>query len=168
MTKTTKKNPNKLTVAQYIDHQLKVAGRPQTVIAKEAGFEQPNMISMLKTGKTKLALKRIPALARALHVDPRHLFMMCIEEYVPDALEAFEEILNQPTLTANEIEILKIIRNANPNNPKIRTEEEEKALHDLIANLSHSKEMLEVKETMERQAANSERAAAAKGESTQN
>lgn len=45
--------------------------KPQNQIATEAGYTNPNMISMLKSGNTKLALDRGPAAARALEYDPR-------------------------------------------------------------------------------------------------
>lgn len=123
--------PNKLTVAGYIKHQLEICGRPQKDIAKEAGFTKNNMISMLKSGDTKLSLSRAPALARALHVDPRYLMLLCIEEYMPEVYEAMKAIMHQPVLTDNELEILSLIREANPNNPKAGTENQKEAVREL-------------------------------------
>lgn len=54
--------------------------KQQTEIAAEAGFSNPNMISMLKSGATKLALDRVPALARALDCDPKLLFRLALEQ----------------------------------------------------------------------------------------
>lgn len=52
----------------------------QTEIAREAGFTNPNMISMLKQGTTKLALDRVAALARALEVDPRRCYLLALDQ----------------------------------------------------------------------------------------
>lgn len=51
--------------------------KSQLQIANEAGFPNPNMITMLKQGANKLALDRVPAMARArvrpgLPHAPRH------------------------------------------------------------------------------------------------
>ena len=40
----------------------------QVEIAVEAGFVNTNMLLMIKSGKTKLPLDRVPALAKALDV----------------------------------------------------------------------------------------------------
>jgi transcriptional regulator with XRE-family HTH domain len=44
--------------------------KSQIEIATEAGFVNPNMLSLIKSGATKVPLDRVPALARALEVDP--------------------------------------------------------------------------------------------------
>ena len=56
------------------------ARKTQSTIAAEAGFPQPNMLAMIKTGATKLPLERVPALAKALECDPAHLFVMAVEQ----------------------------------------------------------------------------------------
>lgn len=69
-------------LAKYIEKRT-LELRPhkqQTEIAAEAGFSNPNMISMLKSGATKLALDRVPALARALDCDPKLLFRLALEQ----------------------------------------------------------------------------------------
>jgi len=54
--------------------------KQQTDIAAEAGFPNSNIVSMLKSGATKLALDRVPALARALECDPKLLFRLALEQ----------------------------------------------------------------------------------------
>ena len=60
---------------------------------------------MFKRGETKVPLDKIPALAKALHVDPAHLFRLALEQYWPDLSETINTIFG-PTVTANEQEIL--------------------------------------------------------------
>ncbi|MGZ9053126.1 MAG: helix-turn-helix domain-containing protein [Rhodoplanes sp.] len=54
--------------------------KSQREIAAELGYERPNIISMMKRGETKLPLDKVPALAKALHVDPAHLFRLALEQ----------------------------------------------------------------------------------------
>ena len=54
-------------LAAFIGHRIADL-RPrksQIEIASEAGYPNPNMLSMLKSGTTKLALDRVAALASA-------------------------------------------------------------------------------------------------------
>lgn len=46
--------------------------KSQIEIAAEAGFVNQNMLSMLKSGSSKLPLDRVPSLARALEFDPAY------------------------------------------------------------------------------------------------
>ena len=59
-------------LAKYIEKRV-LELRPkksQAAIAEAAGFVNPNMIAMLKSGASKLALDRVPSLAEALECDP--------------------------------------------------------------------------------------------------
>lgn len=130
---TTKKAH--ISVADYIKAQVQICGRPQTKIAEEAGFKQTNMISMLKAGKTKLPIERVSSLARALGVDARYLFTLTMREYYPEVAATFDELLQQPILTSNELEMVQIIRAANPSNPRAETPEQVEALKAFAVSL---------------------------------
>ncbi len=56
------------------------SSKSQTDLARDAGFVNVNMLSMIKTGQSKLPLDRVAALARALDVDPRHLWLLAFEQ----------------------------------------------------------------------------------------
>ena len=72
--------------------------KAQAQVASEAGFPHPNMVSMIKHGKSRLPLERVPALAEALEIDPAHLFRLTLAENWPGyervVLQIFGEILN--------------------------------------------------------------------------
>ncbi|GHF75786.1 helix-turn-helix domain-containing protein [Seohaeicola zhoushanensis] len=64
----TEKPHENTRLADYIERrvlELKPK-KTQAEIAAEAGYVNQNMISMIKKGSTKVALDRVPALARAL------------------------------------------------------------------------------------------------------
>jgi hypothetical protein len=125
-----------ITVAEYISQQVNLCGKSQLEIAREAGFNKPNIITMIKQGKTKLPTAKIGPMAHALGVDPVHLYQLVMQEYEPENWEALNEyVLRAPLITDNEMEIINLIRRSNVSNPKIRTEEEKAALLDVISRL---------------------------------
>lgn len=111
-------------VAEYIEWQINLCGKKQLEIAEQAGFEKPNIITMIKQGKTKLPLEKIGRFAKAIEVDPIHLFKLCMQEYQPDTWIEIQKMFSQPILSINEIEIVETVRSANVVNPKLRTDEE--------------------------------------------
>ena len=124
-----------LPVADYIRLQIDLCGKKQSEIAQQAGFDKPNMITMIKQGRTKLPLEKIGRMAKALGVDPLHLFKMTMREYQPETWAEIQKLFNQPVLTVNELEMLEVIRSAKVVNPRLRTDVEKKALRQFIRTL---------------------------------
>lgn len=60
------------------------SGKTRKEIASAIGLDKPNMISMLRTGDTKLPLARLGSLAQAVGTDPVALLKLCLREYYPD------------------------------------------------------------------------------------
>ena len=103
-------NPVRTTVADFLADRLAESDKTQREIAEECGFEKPNIITMFKTGATKLPINRIGPLAKALNVDPAHLLRLVMTEYMPDTWEAIENVLQSTVLTANELELVRAYR----------------------------------------------------------
>ncbi len=86
--------------------------KSQVEIAEIAGFTSRNVISMLKAGSTKLALDRVPALAKALECDPAYLLRLTLEQAEGNtAATAIFEILG-PGISENERAWIAEIRDA--------------------------------------------------------
>jgi hypothetical protein len=103
---------DKLSVAQYITHQLLLCGRQQKEIADELNYEKPNVITMFKQGTTKVPINKIPAFAKALGVDPVHFLKLALAEYMPETWEVISSVLNtQSMVSEHEMKILDIVRN---------------------------------------------------------
>ncbi len=86
--------------------------KTQAEIAEEAGFVNPNMISMLKSGASKVPLDRVPSLAKALDTDPRHLFKLAFEQDGGETtMRAIEEVFGT-IVTRNEVGWLAALREA--------------------------------------------------------
>lgn len=104
-------------VAKLIEKRISdlQARKSQKDIAREAGFANPNIMSMLKMGTTKLALDRVPGMARALEVDPAHLFRLALEQFFEGhSLKAINDIFST-VVSANEARIVEVIREASGN-----------------------------------------------------
>jgi transcriptional regulator with XRE-family HTH domain len=103
-----------MPLAQYISKQVDVQvsmGKNQRQIAQEIGYDKPNMISMFKRGEAKVPLDKIPALAKALNVDPAYMFRLAIQQYWPDMHKAVAQIFGT-VLTRNETKMIDVIRRA--------------------------------------------------------
>ena len=101
-------------LAKYIEKRV-LELRPkksQAAIAEAAGFVNPNMIAMLKSGASKLALDRVPSLAEALECDPRLLFKLALEQLGgATTARAIEQIFGT-IVTRNEVAWIEEIREA--------------------------------------------------------
>lgn len=103
-------------LAKYVTLRiLELRPKNQAEIAAEAGFPNANFVSMIKSGTSKLALDRVPSLAKALECDPAFLMRLALEQSVGStAAKALLDILGTPT-TANERLWLDEIRSASDN-----------------------------------------------------
>ena len=113
--------PKPRNVAEYISWQIQLCGKSQTEIAQQTGFDKPNVITMIKQGKTKVPLNKIGSLAKALEIDPVHFFKLVMSEYQPDLLDIITAITSQPLITKNELDFIEVIRSAKVLNPRLRS-----------------------------------------------
>jgi transcriptional regulator with XRE-family HTH domain len=121
-------------LAQYVERRiLELKPRKtQGEIAAQAGFINPNVITMIKQGKTKAALDRIPALARALECDPAYLMRLALEQAVGQtAAAAVIEIFGTP-VTANERGWIEAIRGASDNSDPRLTSRAQAAINAIF------------------------------------
>jgi transcriptional regulator with XRE-family HTH domain len=87
----------------------------QGEIARKAGFEHGNMLSMIKHGKTRLPLDRVPALAKTLRIDPGLLFRTALADYWPEH-ERTVRLIFRDILTENEWALVELVRSATSGN----------------------------------------------------
>lgn len=86
--------------------------KTQAEIASEAGFANANMVSLLKSGRNKLPLDRVPSMAKALEVDPAYLMRLTLDQAVgATAAKALTDIFGTPA-TENERGWLSELRDA--------------------------------------------------------
>lgn len=95
--------------------------KSQKEVALELGYQQANILSMFKTGETKVPLDRIPALARALGLDFSYALKLwfdqqMFEETNPKLLAKMDEIRKMfaTTVTGPEQKLLNAWRESAP------------------------------------------------------
>lgn len=101
---------NKVSVAGYITAQIAATGVPQTDIAAALKYDKPNVITMIKQGKTKLPINKVGPMAKALGVDPVHLLRLVMAEYWPDTWETIQDLVGRSLVTEREMTIIQLVR----------------------------------------------------------
>jgi hypothetical protein len=96
-------------VARFIERRIEETGQKQTDIAFKVGFEKPNVITMIKQGKTRLPLDKIGLMANALETDPTQLFQLCMEEYHPATWKVIAPFM-EGAMTKDELQLLNSLR----------------------------------------------------------
>jgi transcriptional regulator with XRE-family HTH domain len=86
--------------------------KSQLEIAVEAGFINVNMMSLLKSGRSKVPLDRVAALAQALEVDPRLLFRMAIQQSGYETTSEVTDEIFGTIVSRNEVVWLEALRDA--------------------------------------------------------
>jgi transcriptional regulator with XRE-family HTH domain len=102
--------PHYLNVAEFLTRRIAELDKTQRQISEEAGFDNPNIITMFKNGDTKVPINRVARLAKALEVDSAHLLRLVMRDYAPDLWEEVEDIMKSTILTPGELNLLRAIR----------------------------------------------------------
>lgn len=129
----TKPHANTPAAQLIIDRIRALSHRKtQAEIATQAGFANANMMSLLKSGTNKIPLDRVPALARALEVDPGLLMRLALDQAVgATAARAIRESFGPP-LTQNEQRWIAELRTASGNADPEPTQEARTALRAIF------------------------------------
>lgn len=106
--------------------------KSQQEIANEAGFINVNMMSMLKSGKSKIPLDRVSALAKALEVDPRLLFKMAIEQSSYETTSKVIDEIFGTIVSRNEVIWLEALRDASDHKDPALTTRSRTALRSIF------------------------------------
>jgi transcriptional regulator with XRE-family HTH domain len=94
--------------------------KTQLEIAAEAGFLNPNMLSIIKSGASKLPLDRVFSLAKALECDPVMLFILALEQLDRNTTEQAIRQIFGALVTENEVAWLEEIRRSSDHsNPSL-------------------------------------------------
>lgn len=126
-----------VTVAKYLEQQIAVCGKSQREISTEIGYANPNIMTMFKTGATKIPLTKVGPLAKALSVDPAFMLRLVINEYMPETWEAIEGILGKDNLmTDQDMSVAAVAREAAGGAPfDLSIAENRKTLGDAIKDI---------------------------------
>lgn len=95
--------------AKLLANAIDASELTQREIADRIGMRNPNVISMMKQGITRVPLSRIPALSETLKIDAQTFLMTAIEEYHPGTHEVLVDVLGLP-LSRTEMRLLGLLR----------------------------------------------------------
>ena len=101
-------------LAIYLDRRILELRykKNQREIAVEAGFTNPNMLTMLKQGHTKLAMDRVATLAAALETDPKNFLRLALLQQGNQTMaRVFDEVIGT-VVSRNEVGWLEVLREA--------------------------------------------------------
>lgn len=73
-----------------LERLINDSDKSQVKLAEELGYDNQNMITMIKQGKTRVPLEKVVPLARALGVNPSMLIQAWFTAYMPAALASIE------------------------------------------------------------------------------
>jgi transcriptional regulator with XRE-family HTH domain len=83
-------------IERLLDQLRATSGKTQREVATEIGYENPNIITMFKQGRTRVPLNVVGPLAEALEVSPAYLMKVALSEYAPDTYAAIQDALGRP------------------------------------------------------------------------
>lgn len=86
-------NTNPATVAAVVHDAQAAAGLTDDQLAQAIGYESGRVIAMIKTGKMKLPINKVPQMAQALGLGPLQLFRAVLGEGAPEILAALDAVL---------------------------------------------------------------------------
>ena len=111
-------------LAKYVDRRILElrSKKSQRDIAIQAGFPNPNMLSMVKNGDTKVAVDRVATLAEALEVDAKYLLRLALLQQGNETMmRVFDEVI-VTVVSQNERVWLELVREASGNSdPAVTT-----------------------------------------------
>lgn len=106
--------------------------KTQAEVAAESGFANPNMMSLIKSGATRLPLDRVPALAAALDVDPARLLQLALEQWIGSSAARAFEVIFSTVVSRNEADWINEIRDASDNTDPAVTTRKRTALRNMF------------------------------------
>ena len=112
---------------------LELRPKSQIDIAGEAGFQNPNFISMLKNGAAKLPLDRVLALATALDCDPKRLFLLAFRQRGYETEQTAIADIFGTVVTRNEVIWLEELRDASGRSDPSLTSRSRAALRGIFS-----------------------------------
>ena len=129
---------NITAIAAFLHQKIDESYMTQKQFAKKVGYDNPNMVSMIKHGTTKMPLEKVPIFAEVLEVDPGHLFRLALEQYWPDLRSVISRIFGC-TVSSNEFVLITAIREASRNLDPIFTPNQIEAVIALLVGMGLTK-----------------------------
>lgn len=105
-------------LSEFIDARWDALNLRNHEAADRLGITSPNMISMWRTGQTPIPLGRLQAIAALLAIDVVRLYSLWLQQQRlrdPDISAEFVELIQARTVSQNEADLVRAVRNATKN-----------------------------------------------------
>jgi transcriptional regulator with XRE-family HTH domain len=109
---TQKTAGKKTTVAEYLSGVMGLTDKTQKTIASELGYENPNVISLIKQGRTKLPVNKVQLMAQSLGIDPVNLLRLVMTEYMPETWTVIASVMGDKLISEDERKLVGLARDA--------------------------------------------------------
>lgn len=120
---------------EFLEREINASKVKQSDMAKELGYENANMIAIIKAGKSKLPIEKVPIMASILKVDPAFMLRKMLMEYDPAKLKIYDKFFGT-LLTKNESVILDEIRRlSNNSDPSLGTISQKEKLEEFVKSM---------------------------------
>ena len=99
-------------LAEFLNDNWERVGKTNREVTDELGLRSPNIVSMWRTGATKVALTRLPQIAVMLGLPTEDLLVLWFEQYTGDdpvSKRLFDSIVAR-IVTVNEMQAVTAIR----------------------------------------------------------
>jgi transcriptional regulator with XRE-family HTH domain len=91
-----------VTAQEFISKAIEMSPLTQREIANKAGYDKPNVLSMMKNGITKIPIAKVPELARACGVDEKNMLRVVLQDYYPEVWAILSKNFEMELLTDEE------------------------------------------------------------------
>jgi hypothetical protein len=104
---------NATTIAEFIEQRQIELELSDGQVAEQLGYDNPNVVKMIKSGQIRMPVTKVLALAEMLDSEPGELMRLVLLETDPDLLDAIERCMGPLQLTPAEVRIINAIRKVN-------------------------------------------------------
>ena len=102
-------------LAEFLnDNWDKMVGRTNKDVAAELNYRAANMISMWRTGNTRISLEKLPDIARLMKTDIAALIPLYFEQYWGERedADAIYKMVSERMITDAEVPLMDVVRKA--------------------------------------------------------
>src|SRR5260370_34113677 len=103
----TKAAPH-MSVAEFLTGAIGLSGKTQRQITDDIGYDNPNILTLFKQGKTKLPVNKVKLMAQSLGVEPTRLLRIVMTEYMPDAWQVIDDLVGDKIISQDERGVLSL------------------------------------------------------------
>jgi hypothetical protein len=94
----------------FLQTSLNLSNRSLNDLAAEVGYESGNALTLIKSGRSKIALNRVRPLGRALGIDDSLLYQLALRDQFPDIWENLQQMGTKNLVSDTERELLEQIK----------------------------------------------------------